>query len=75
MKRSEVNVFKHTYEYFPHNNWTNTSLANDVLCNNICYMTTNDSVRNAQLKCLSSLRISKCIRKHHINPKLFEVVV
>jgi hypothetical protein len=42
--------FKHTYEHLPYNNWTKTRLANDVLCNTICYMTTNYSVRNAQLK-------------------------
>jgi hypothetical protein len=42
--------FNHTYEHLPYNNWTNTRLANDVLCNTICYMTTNDSVRNEQLK-------------------------
>jgi hypothetical protein len=51
MKQSEVYVCKHTYEYLPYNYWTNTRLAKDVMCNTICYMTTNDSVRNAQLKC------------------------
>jgi hypothetical protein len=49
MKHLEVNVFKHTYEYLHYNNWTNTRLAQDVLCNTICNMTTNDSVKNAQL--------------------------
>jgi hypothetical protein len=44
-----LHLQKHTYLYLPYNNWTNTRLAQDVLCNNICYMTTNDSVRNAQL--------------------------
>jgi hypothetical protein len=29
---------------------TNTRLAQDVLCNTICYMTTYDSMTNAQLK-------------------------
>jgi hypothetical protein len=50
MKQSEEYVFKHTYEYKPYSNGTNTKLAKDVLCNTNCYMTTNDSVRNAQLK-------------------------
>jgi hypothetical protein len=47
LKQSDVNVFKHTYEYLPYNHWTNTRLVQDVLCNTICYMTTNDSVRKA----------------------------
>jgi hypothetical protein len=50
MKRSEVNVIKHTYEYLPYNNWRNTRLVKNVICNTICYMSTNDPVRNAQLK-------------------------
>jgi hypothetical protein len=50
MKRSEVNDFKHKYEYLIYNKRTNTRLANDVLCNTICYMSTNDSLRNAQFK-------------------------
>jgi hypothetical protein len=49
------------YVYFPYNNWTYTRLVKDVLCNTICYMTRNGSVRNAQLQVSSLLRISKCI--------------
>jgi hypothetical protein len=48
MKQLEVNVFKHYYEYISYNNWTKTRFAQDVLCNTICYMTTNDALRNAQ---------------------------
>jgi hypothetical protein len=40
----------HKFEYLPYNNLTNTRLPQDVLCNTIYYMTTNDSMRNAQLK-------------------------
>jgi hypothetical protein len=50
VKQSEVNVLKHTYEYLPYNNWTNTRLVQDVLCYTICYRTTNESMRNAQLR-------------------------
>jgi hypothetical protein len=50
MKHSEVNAINHTYEYLPYNIWTNTRLAKDVMYKIICYMTTNDSVRNGQLE-------------------------
>jgi hypothetical protein len=43
---------KHTYQYLPYNNLTDTRLAQDVPFNKICYMTTIDSVRNAKLKSL-----------------------
>jgi hypothetical protein len=43
-----LNLQKLTLEYLPYNYLTNTRLAQDVLCNTICYMTTNVSVRNAQ---------------------------
>jgi hypothetical protein len=49
MNQSEVNVIKHRYDNFSYNNNTNTRLAKDVMCNIICYMTTNDSVINAQV--------------------------
>jgi hypothetical protein len=41
---------KHTYEYLPYNNLMDPRLAQDVLFNTICSMTTNDSERNAYLK-------------------------
>jgi hypothetical protein len=75
MKQSEVNVIKHTYEYLPYNNWTTTRLATEVVCNNICYMTTNYSVGTDNLRVSSSIRISKCIRMHHINRILLEVAI
>jgi hypothetical protein len=48
--QEKLEQVKHTYEYLPYNHWPNTRLAKDVLCNTICYMTTNDNVRNVQLK-------------------------
>jgi hypothetical protein len=37
----------HTYEYFPYNILKNTNIAQDIVpINTICYMTTNDPVRN-----------------------------
>jgi hypothetical protein len=47
MKQSEVIIIYHTYEYLPYNKWTNIRLAEDEMCNTICYMTSNDSVKNA----------------------------
>jgi hypothetical protein len=45
-----LHLEKHTLEYLPYNNLTNTRLAQVILPNNIYYMTKNDSVKNAQLK-------------------------
>jgi hypothetical protein len=41
---------KHIYEYLTYNNLRDTRLAQYVPFNTICYMTTNDSVRNADIK-------------------------
>jgi hypothetical protein len=42
-----LHLQKHIYEHFSYNNLANTRLAQDVLCNTIYYMTTNESQRNA----------------------------
>jgi hypothetical protein len=74
LKQSEVNVFKLTCEYLLYNNLTNTRLARDVLCNTISIWQQRILWGMHYLRVSSSLRLSKCIRMHHINPILLSVV-
>jgi hypothetical protein len=75
LKQSEVNVFKHTYDFLHYNNWTNTRLAKEVLCNIISIWQQKILRGTFYLRVLSSLLLSKCIRMHHINPILLGVVL
>jgi hypothetical protein len=65
MKISELNVIKHTYEYLNYNNCNEHKISKDIMCITICYMTTNDSVKNVELKVFQAhygyLNASECI--------------
>jgi hypothetical protein len=67
-------VERTVYEYLPYNNWTNTRLAQTSCV--IPFAVWQQMIlwgrHNSGFS--TSLRKSKCIRMHHINPVLSEVV-
>jgi hypothetical protein len=71
--RSEF--FKHTYEYLHYSNFTNTSLAKTFCAIPVSIWQQMILWGTHYLSFSSSLRMSKYIRMHHINPILLEVVV